>query len=137
MNHHTISVATTDRRRALAFYQDGLGMEAFGPPADDGVPEPLQLRLGPNVSLMLIPTEGFGWVAGGDRVAPSGATECVFATYVPDEDAVRTRYAAALASGGSSLYEPAQQDWDAFAAQVADPDGHVWMILVRPPDWAA
>ena len=134
--NHTISLATTDRRRSLAFYRDGLGMEAFGPLADDGVPEPLQLRLGSNVSLMLIPTGGFSWVAGEDRVAPPGASECVFSTYVADEDAVRTRYAAALASGGASIYEPAQQDWNAFAAQVEDPDGHVWMILVQPPDWA-
>ena len=42
---HTISLATADRRRSLAFYRDGLGLEAFGPLADDGVPEPLQLRL--------------------------------------------------------------------------------------------
>ena len=39
------------------------------------------------------------------------------------------------AAGGTSLYEPAQQDWNAFAAQVEDPDGHVWMILVQAPDW--
>jgi hypothetical protein len=38
---YTISLATADRRRALAFYRDGLGLEAFGPLADDGVPEPL------------------------------------------------------------------------------------------------
>ena len=67
---HTISLATADRGRSLAFYRDGLGLEAFGPLADDGVPEPLQLRLASSVSLMLIPTGGFGWVAGEDRVAP-------------------------------------------------------------------
>jgi uncharacterized protein len=134
--NHTISLATTDRRRSLVFYRDGLGMEAFGPLADDGVPEPLQLRLGPSVSLMLIPTGGFGWVAGQDRVAPRGSNECVFSIYVRDQDEVRARYVAALSSGGTSIYEPAQQDWNAFAAQVEDPDGHVWMILVQPPDWA-
>ena len=111
-------------------------MQAFGPIADDDVPEPLQLRLGSSVSLMLIPTGGFAWVAGEARVAAPGANECVFSMYVPDEDAVRARYAAALASGGTSIYEPAQQPWNAFAAQVEDPDGHMWMILVQPPDWA-
>jgi uncharacterized glyoxalase superfamily protein PhnB len=133
---HTISLATADRRRSLAFYRDGLGLEAFGPLADDGIPEPLQVRLGSSVSLMLIPTGGFGRVAGEDRVAPSGANECVLCVYAPDEDAVRVRYAAALAAGGTSVYEPAQQDWNAFAAQVDDPDGHLWMILVQPTDWA-
>ena len=52
--------------------------------------------------------------------------------YAPDEDAVRARYEAALAAGGTTVYEPSQQEWGAFAAQVADPDGHLWMILVLP-----
>ncbi len=133
---HTISLATADRRRSLAFYRDGLGLEAFGPLAADGVPEPLQLRLGPGVSLMLIPTGGFGWVAGESRVAASGANECVLCVYEDGEDALRARFAAAVAAGGTSVYEPAQQEWNAFAAQVEDPDGHLWMILVQPTDWA-
>lgn len=34
--------------------------------------------------------------------------------------------------------EPSQREWGALAAQVADPDGHLWMILVPPPpDWTA
>ncbi|MET0577921.1 MAG: VOC family protein [Ilumatobacteraceae bacterium] len=132
---YTISLATSDRRRSLAFYRDGLGLEAFGPLADDGVPEPLQLRLASNVSLMLIPTGGFGWVAGEDRVAAPGANECVVSVAAPDEHTVQARFEAAIAAGGTTVYEPAQQEWGAFAAQVADPDGHLWMILVRPLDW--
>jgi uncharacterized glyoxalase superfamily protein PhnB len=134
---HTISLATADRRRSLAFYRDGLGLEAFGPLADDGVPEPLQLRLAPDVSLMMIPTGGFGWVAGEDRVAAPGATECLLCLYTPDENAVRARYEAAVKAGGTSIYEASQQEWGAFAAQVADPDGHLWMILISPSDWAS
>ena len=134
---YTISLATADRSRALAFYRDGLGLEAFGPLADDGVPEPLQLRLTSSMSLMLIPTGGFGWVAGEDRVAPPGATECVLSVYAADEAAVRARYESALAAGGTALSEPSQREWGAFAAQVTDPDEHLWMILVKPPDWIA
>ena len=134
---YTMSLATADRHRSLSFYCDGLGLEAFGPLADDGVPEPLQLRLAPSVSLMLIPTGGFGWVAGEDRVAPPGANECVLSVYAHDEDAVRARYQAALGAGGTSVYAPSQREWGAFAAQVTDPDGHLWMILLAPPDWAA
>lgn len=133
---HTISLATTHRGRSLAFYRDGLGLEAFGPLDDDDIPEPLQLRLASNVSLMLIPTGGFGWVAGEDRVAPAGANECVLSVYAQDENDVRVRYDAALAAGGTVVYEPSMREWGAFAAQVADPDGHLWMILV-PPDWTA
>jgi uncharacterized glyoxalase superfamily protein PhnB len=60
----------------------------------------------------------------------------VLSVYAPDEDAVQARYKAALAAGGTGVYEPSQQEWSAFAAQVTDPDGHLWMILVPPPDWA-
>jgi hypothetical protein len=133
--YHTISLATADRSRSLALYRDGLGLEAFGPLGDDGVPEPLQLRLASNVSLMMIPTGGFGWVAGEDRVAAPGANECVLSFCAPDEDAVQARYETALAAGGTAVSEPSQRDWGAFAAQVADPDGHLWMILIIPPDW--
>ena len=133
---YTISLAIADRRRSLAFYRDGLGLEAFGPLADDGVPEPLQFRLGPAVSIMLIPTGGFAWVAGEDRVAPPGANECVLCHYAPDEAAVSARHNAAVAAGGTSVYEPAHQHWGAFAAQVHDPDGHLWMLLLQPSDWA-
>src|SRR6188768_734286 len=115
---HTISLATSDRSRSFAFYRDGLGLEAFGPLADDGVPEPLQLRLAPNVSLMLIPTGGFGWVAGEDRVAPQGANECLLTVNAVDEGAVQARFDAALAAGGTCVYEPSQQKWGTFAAQV-------------------
>src|SRR6187431_134871 len=107
---HTISLATADRSRALAFYRDGLGLEPFGPLADDGVPEPLQLRLASSVSLMLIPTGGFGWVAGEDRIAPPGVIECVFSVYARDEDDVRARFGAALAAGGTIVDEPSQQE---------------------------
>ena len=134
--NYTISLATADRNRALASYRDGLGVEAFGPLADDGVPEPLQLRLAPSTSLMLIPTGGFGWVAGEGRVAAQGANECVLSVNASDEDAVRARYEAALAAGGTTVYEPSQREWGAFAAQVTDPDGHLWMILVAPADWS-
>ena len=49
---------------------------------------------------------------------------------------MRARYETALAAGGTGVFEPSQQEWSGFAAQVADPDGHLWMILVSPPDWA-
>jgi uncharacterized glyoxalase superfamily protein PhnB len=59
----------------------------------------------------------------------------VLSFYVPDEDAVRARYETALAAGGTTVSEPSQREWGAFAAQVADPAGHLWMILIIPPDW--
>lgn len=135
--NHTICLATADRSRALTFYRDGLGLEPFGPLADDGVPEPLQFHLSGDVTLMLIPTGGFGWVAGDGRVAPPGTSECILCIHATDPVGVNARYDTAVAAGATAVYEPAQQQWNAFAAQVTDPDGHLWMILVRPDDWSS
>ena len=58
-----VSLPVADRARAHAFYRDGLGLEAPGEPADDGVPEPLMFVLNPMARLMLVPTGGFGFPA--------------------------------------------------------------------------
>lgn len=70
-------------------------------------------------------------------MAPPGSNECVLSVHLPDEGAVQARYEAALAAGGTTISAPSRTEWGAFAGQVADPDGHVWMILVSPADWAA
>jgi uncharacterized glyoxalase superfamily protein PhnB len=54
-------------------------------------------------------------------VAPPGANECVLSVHAVAEDAVRARYKAALAAGGTTVYDPSPREWGAFAAQVADP----------------
>ena len=64
-----ISLPVADRVRAHAFYRDGLGLDAIGELADDGVPEPLLFVLNPMSRLMLVPTGGFGWVIGDHQVA--------------------------------------------------------------------
>jgi catechol 2,3-dioxygenase-like lactoylglutathione lyase family enzyme len=59
-----ISLPVSDRVRAHAFYREGLGLEAVGELAEDGVPEPLLFILNDLTQLMLVPTSGFGWVIG-------------------------------------------------------------------------
>jgi hypothetical protein len=56
--------------------------------ADDGVPEPLQFVLNNGVRLMLIPTDGFGWVIGDREVAKRGSSECVLSLAAETETGV-------------------------------------------------
>jgi uncharacterized protein len=56
-----VSLPVEDRRASFAFYRDGLGLEAVGEPAQDGVPEPLQFELNDGLRILLAPTRGFGW----------------------------------------------------------------------------
>jgi uncharacterized protein len=128
-----IALPIADRRVSHAFYRDGLGMVAFGDPADDGVPEPLQFRLGTDLTLMLIPTGGFGWVIGGRPIAARGTHECFLTLPVADVDAV---VATATRAGAEVVMPAAQQPWG-YTAAIADPDGHVWQIgelVPHPPD---
>lgn len=47
-----ISLPVADRQTSYAFYRAALGLEAFGEPADDGVPEPLQFAVNDGLTLM-------------------------------------------------------------------------------------
>lgn len=126
-----VALPTEDRVRAHAFATEGLGLEAVGPVADDGVPEPLQLVLGPGVHLMLIPTGGFGWVTAGRATAERGTAEVLLSLGVGTPEEVDTRVARAVAAGGELLEGPTKKPW-AYTATLADPDGHLWAIEADP-----
>ncbi|MFG1648739.1 VOC family protein [Micromonospora sp. NPDC049275] len=126
-----ISLPIADRPTSFRFYRDGLGLEAVGEPADDGIPEPLQFVVNDGLRLMLIPTGGFGWVIGGREVAPRGQSECLLglgAATPAEADAIVER---AHAAGGEVVSAPTPQPWG-YAGVFADPDGHLWMVSVEP-----
>jgi predicted lactoylglutathione lyase len=122
-----VSLPTADRRTSFAFYGEGLGFEAIGEAADDGVPEPLQFALNDDVRLMLIPTRGFGWVIGDREVAPRGQSECMVTLRAETEAGVHELVERAHEAGGEVVTQPGQQPWG-YAGAFADPDGHVWMV---------
>lgn len=123
-----VSLPVRDRRAAHTFYSAGLGLPLVdGAPADDGLPEPLQHRLGEGVTLMLVPADGFGWVLGGRAVAEPGTSETVLSLTLDDAAAVDALAARAAEHGGTTVTPAAQQPWG-YCATVADPDGHLWML---------
>ncbi|HEU5151855.1 MAG TPA: VOC family protein [Iamia sp.] len=126
-----IALPTADRVRAHAFHTEGLGLEAVGEPAEDGVPEPLQLRLGADVHLMLIPRGGFGWVTDPHPTAAPGTSECQLSWTVPTRAGVVAAVERARAAGARVVAEPDDRPWG-YAATFADPDGHLWMVLTPP-----
>lgn len=127
-----IALPIADRPRALAFYRDALGLEPFGPPGDDGIPEPLQLRLDERTSLMLVPTGGFGWVLGGREAAAPNVSECVLGLEVSSEREVTELLARFPGAGGAVLVEPTREPWG-FSGLGTDPDGHAWQITASEP----
>ena len=129
-----ISLPVADRIRAHAFYRDGLGLDAIGEPADDGVPEPLMFVLNPTTRLMLVPTGGFDWVIGDHRVAEVGMSECVLGIAATTDDGVKAIVERARNAGATVAMDPAPQPWG-YAASFADPDGHIWTVTAaKLPD---
>jgi uncharacterized protein len=122
-----ISLPVADRVRAHDFYRDGLGLDAVGELADDGVPEPLLFVLNATSRLMLVPTGGFGWVIGDHQGAAPGTSECVLGIGAASDDDVDQIVERARGAGAIVATEPAPQPWG-YAAAFADPDGHVWTV---------
>jgi uncharacterized protein len=126
-----VSLPIADRRTSFAFYGEGLGFDAIGKVADDGVPEPLQFALNEGMLLMLIPTGGFGWVIGDREVAGRGQSECVFSLRAETEADVDALVERAHRAGGEIVTRPGRQPWG-YTGTFADPDGHLWMVTSEP-----
>lgn len=123
-----VSLPIEDRARSFRFYRDVLGLEAFGELADDGVPEPLQFALAEGVSLMLVPTGGFGWVVGRE-LAPPGTSEVLLSRSLSSPAEVDDLLARAVAAGATVVAPAEAKPWG-YCAVFADPDQHAWMVAV-------
>ncbi len=126
-----LALPTDDRVRAHAFYRDGLGLTAVGEPADDGVPEPLQVVVSDGLHLMLIPRGGFGWVTGDHEVAAPGTSECLLSLSAGDDAEVDAALGRAEAAGATVVTRPTTLPWGHLAT-FADPDGHLWQVIHDP-----
>jgi uncharacterized protein len=122
-----ISLPIEDRPRSFAFYQEALGLTPVGEPDEDGIPEPLQFKLAEDVTMMLIPTEGFGWVLGDQPAAPYGQSEVILSVQVDSEEAADALAAKAVAAGAVQVTAPTRKPWT-YMATFTDPDGHLWMV---------
>lgn len=130
MRSHDVVIAlpTEDRARAHAFAQ-ALGFETPGDLAEDGVPEPLQLVLNPHASVMYVPTGGFGWITAGRDVAARGTVECLVSLAAGSTSEVDDLVRRVEGAGGAIVVAPQEQPWG-YTGTFADPDGHLWEVLV-------
>ncbi|GAB3506659.1 VOC family protein [Amycolatopsis cihanbeyliensis] len=122
-----LALPIADRGTSFEFYRAALGLAALGEPAEDGMPEPLRFAVNDGLHLMLVPTEGFGWVVGGREVAGRGTSECLLGLSASTEAEVNRIVQRAAEAGAEVVLAPGQQPWG-YAGTFADPDGHAWMV---------
>lgn len=119
---HTLTFADAGRARgfltALGFTE-----RLVVPGIDPSVVEHAEFRWRDNGGLM------FGSVRPGNPHASAEAVGRGRCYLVVDADAeVDAAYERALAAGGTSVQEPADQDYGGRGATVADPEGNQWSI---------
>ncbi|MER7330603.1 MULTISPECIES: VOC family protein [unclassified Micromonospora] len=122
-----VSLPIADRPTSYRFYAEGLGLDAVGEPAEDGIPEPLQFALNDGLRIMLVPTGGFGWVIGSHEVARRGQSECVLSLPAATPAEVAQLVERARSAGAEVVVEPGRQPWG-YTGAFTDPDGHLWMV---------
>ena len=71
MTEAVLPIPIADRRASFQFYADGLGLDAVGEPAGDGLPEPPQFIVNEGVRLVLVP-RGQAWGCVGAFADPDG-----------------------------------------------------------------
>jgi predicted lactoylglutathione lyase len=123
-----LALPTADRVRAHAFAL-ALGLEAPGELAEDGVPEPLRVRLNTGAAVMYVPTGGFGWITDGRATAEPGTSECLLSLQVSTTTEVDDLVGHVDAAGGRVVSPPEQKPWG-YTGTFCDPDGHLWEAIV-------
>jgi predicted lactoylglutathione lyase len=127
-----ITLPIKERARAHRFYIDALGLEPVGEPWKDGIPEPLQFKLGDGVNLMLIPRKGFGWVLGEQPAAKAGLSECLLQYSCDEDDEVDVVIERAEKAGATVVLRPEKKSWG-YTGSFSDPDGHLWVVTNAEP----
>jgi uncharacterized protein len=127
----TICLPTRDLVAAARFYRAGLGLRYAVVVAEGELPEPVSFALNDGARLMLVPTGGFGWVAGGHAVAGPGVSECIVDLAVARPADVDAIVEGARAAGGTIVAEAAMHEWG-YSATLEDLDGHLWTVTVPP-----
>lgn len=126
-----IALPIADRARSFAFYAEGLDLDAFGPVAEDGIPEPLRFDV-QGTHVMLVPTGGFGWITGGRETAAPDVSECLLGLGVDTDREVDDLVARAAEAGAKVVAKPERRPWG-YTGVFADPDGHLWQVRAATP----
>ena len=123
-----ITLGVSDLARAVAFYEQGMGL-----PRMDSPPEVAFFTLN-GTWLGLYGREDLAADAG---VAAEGAgfRAVALAHNVRSAAEVDAVIEQAVAAGGTLVRRAAQTSWGGYSGYFADPDGHLWEVAHNPHFW--
>lgn len=125
-----ITLGVADLKRAIAFYEQGLGLPRM-PFEGEGVAF-FSLR---GTWLALYPREALAEDVGVSAVG-SGFSGITLAYNVAQREQADEIIAQAVAAGGK-LVKPAQDVfWGGYSGYFSDPDGFLWEVSWNPYFWA-
>ncbi len=124
----TISMPTNDLERAYQFYWKGMNFKLVVETKKGERPEPVVFQVNSGLHFMLVPSDGFAWIAPGNQVARPGTSECVMALSLDSKDDVHALVEKARAAGATIPEEPSQKPWG-YVGYFRDLDGHLWMAI--------
>lgn len=127
-----LTLGVDDLERAVAFYQDGLGLKTdgiIGKEFEHGAVAFFDLQYG--LKLALWPRASIAQDTGLAGSPPS-ATEFTIGHNVNSKAEVDAVMAQANAAG-AGIVKPAQDTfWGGYAGYFKDPDGHLWEVVWNP-----
>ena len=123
-----ITLGVADVKRAIAFYQEGLGFPRHGDQEDVAF-----FRL--NGSWLGI--YGREALAEDAQVPPegSGFRGFTISHNVHSEAEVRDVMSQAIRAGAQLVKEPQKVFWGGYSGYFKDPDGHLWEVAHNPFTW--
>ena len=132
---HTVTprLAFRDSQKAIEFYREAFGAEAFGEPdtGPDGKVIHAEIRVGDSSVYLTDQSDDDG---GADVVAPSSIgnrVTAIMAIMVPDVDQLWQR---AVRAGCEVIHELADQFYGDRGGRLLDPFGHQWMLSTHIED---
>ena len=123
-----ITLAVTDLKKSVGFYQDGLGLPTKG--IQDGNEEHCLFDLDHDFRLVLYRRKEFLGLTGNPEQTEKSAGFII--SYIPDsKDEVDMILQKAIKAGATQIGETQDESWG-YSANFADPDGHQWEISFMP-----
>lgn len=130
-----ITLGVDDLKRALAFYQDGLGWETDGIVGEDlenGAVVFFKLPSG--LRLALWPRQSIAAEMGLD--VAKNANEVLLSHNVSSRSEVDVVMKEAKTAGATILHAAKDLFWGGYGGFLKDPDGHIWEVTWNP-EWSS